>query len=221
MNVPTGVNVVTATPVTTLTTSAAGAVPPATSAQIANYYAGNLAAVGWSAYELAKAAGKRDRFSQALATANLTLDVAALAFPIIAPFAGLQRIANIQMALAHGYFAKQKAKKEERRALRNIGAFMAKAVEGGHNPAIAARMAVASRGIDPETVVPLGSPFANYNPRTGASDTPYGLLLDFGEGPAADAAREAHARSIEADLVRRPYPAFGVIPPPFVRLRKG
>jgi len=90
----------------------------------------------------------------------------------------------------------------------------------GFGEAFSARFAAARRGINPEEVVPLGSPHWDFNPRTGATDTQLGLVLDYGEGTEADAVRQRYADAIGQDLSTRQFSGAGLVPGPFVRLSK-
>lgn len=194
--------------------------------QLAGKYSeigGALIGTAGAAYDAYRAfqlgSGSNARFQQGLAVANLVTQIGSTV-PVFAPFLALQAVANVQLGLAHDYFAKEAAKHEARRALNKIRDTFARSVGGGHAPAIAARLAIARVGLNPEQFVPLGSPFAQFNPRTGAVDTEGGLLLDWGEGPEADAARAAHADEINAQLSARRAPGFGMAPGPFVQLRR-
>ena len=199
-------------------------VAPAGSYATSAYYAQQVGQIALSAYELYKAR-RAPRFEKAYATANLVVDVAALV-PMLTPFAGLQRVANLQMALVHGWAEREKAKREKQRFKKQLGNFefdYSRLARGGLPAGIAARIAAARSGIkgaSAEAVFPLGSSSPYYNPVTRASDTLRGLTITFGEGEAAESERLRYADDVYASYAGRPSPGEGLQVQPFVKRRK-
>jgi len=177
---------------------------------------GQVGGIGLGAYNLATAKSTAARLS---AVHDILAGVFA-ATPI-GPFIALEGLAvGTAGAYYERHLARAKLRRIKHRALAHLGEYertMGRLSAGGLPPVFAARVAAASIRHSPEEVAPLGSEVALYNPRTSAADSPLGLTVEYGEGPAADLVREQYARAVEAELARRPDVGGGVIPQPFVR----